>query len=142
MPPRPVVTAFLMHEGKILLLQRSQQVRTFPGRWAGVSGSIPPGVDPLAQAYQEIWEETGIPAEGLALCGQGQPFLVRDEEGREWLVHPFAFCVRERGAVRLDWEHTQMRWVEPEAMRTLPTLPGLWEAWERARPQTTKSAFP
>lgn len=129
--PRPVVTAFLMHGGKVLLLRRSAKVRTFPGLWAGVSGSIPSGVEPLAQAYREIEEETGIPHEGLTLCARGEPLLVQDEEGREWLVHPFAFCVADPAAVRLDWEHTEMRWIEPEAMRGLAMVPGLWEVWER-----------
>lgn len=138
--PHPVVTAFLVHKGKVLLLRRSERVRTFPGRWAGVSGSIPPGVTPLAQAYQEIREETGIPPEGLTLCAQGTPLLIRDDAGRDWLVHPFAFWVRDPSAIRLDWEHSEMRWVEPEAMRTLSTVPGLWEVWERVRNRGTCTA--
>lgn len=136
--PRPVVTAFLVHKGKVLLLRRSRRVRTFPGKWAGVSGSIPPGTSPLAQAYQEIMEETGITPEGLTLCAHGTPLLVRDDEAREWLVHPFAFCVHDPSAIRLDWEHTDMRWMEPEAMRTLPTVPGLWEAWDRVCKRRTE----
>jgi 8-oxo-dGTP diphosphatase len=131
--PRPVVTAFLVHGGKVLLLRRSPRVSTFPGLWAGVSGSLPPGEDPLAQAYREVAEETGLPPEALTLRARGAPLLVQDAEGREWLVHPFAFRVEDPSRVRLDWEHTEMRWEEPEAMRTLPTVPGLWEAWERVR---------
>ncbi|MCS7206649.1 MAG: NUDIX pyrophosphatase [Dehalococcoidia bacterium] len=131
--PRPVVTAFLVHGGKVLLLRRSALVRTCPSRWAGVSGSIPPGVDPLAQAYQEVQEETGLLPEGLTLCAQGTPLTVQHEQGGAWRVHPFAFRIADPTPIRLNWEHTEMRWVDPEAIRTLPTVPGLWEAWERVQ---------
>ena len=35
-----VVTAILVRNRKILLLRRSDAVRSMPGLWAGVSGSI------------------------------------------------------------------------------------------------------
>lgn len=31
-----VVTGFLCNQGRVLLLKRSEQVRTHKGRWAGV----------------------------------------------------------------------------------------------------------
>lgn len=35
-----VITAFLRHEGKILLLQRSSEVGSYQGSWAAVSGHL------------------------------------------------------------------------------------------------------
>ena len=40
MAERRVVTCFLMHQGKLLVLRRSAKVRTYQGKWAGVSGYI------------------------------------------------------------------------------------------------------
>ena len=52
-------TCVLQHEDRVLLLPRSQEVRTHQGKWAGVSGSIE-AASPLDQAVQEIREETGL----------------------------------------------------------------------------------
>jgi ADP-ribose pyrophosphatase YjhB (NUDIX family) len=138
MAAQNVVTCFLEHGGKVLLLRRSQLVGTFRGRWAGVSGSIPPGVDPLAQALLEIEEETGLAQEQVELLRHAEPLVVEDEEcsqegeeRRQWRVHPFLFRVAEPTHIRLNWEHTEMRWVAPEEMRSMKTVPGLWEAWQR-----------
>ena len=54
-----VVTIFLIHEGKILLLKRSTNVRTMKGMWAGISGYLE-NEDPLIQALKEIREESGL----------------------------------------------------------------------------------
>ncbi|MFN3975335.1 MAG: NUDIX domain-containing protein [Dehalococcoidia bacterium] len=127
--PNPVVTVFLVHNGKVLLLRRSGRVRTFPGRWAGVSGSIPPGTTPLAQAYQEIMEEPGIPPEGLSLCTQGTPLLIPQREGVASAPLRFLLALPLGHTLGLG-AHRYALGV-PEGMRTLPTVPGLREAWER-----------
>ena len=56
LPPRAVVTSFLQHEGKILVLRRSERVSTYRGCWAGVSGSIDGRRTPEQQARLEIRE--------------------------------------------------------------------------------------
>lgn len=126
-----VVTCFLTHQGKVLILKRSQRVGSFRGRWAGVSGYIPEGVSPLDQAYTEMREETGLDKQDVELLKQGEPLLVVDESQREWLVHPFLFSAREPSLIKLDWEHTQARWIEPEAIPKFQTVPQLKEAWEQ-----------
>lgn len=131
MGPRKVVTSFLQHQGKVLLLQRSDKVRTFQGLWAGVSGSIPDGVAPLHQALQEISEETGLVGEQVELGRSGDPLLISDEEGREWLVHSFLFYVEDISNLTLDWEHSRLAWVTPSEIDSFATVPGLKETWEQ-----------
>ena len=55
LPEKHVVTCFLECQGSILLLKRSQQVGSFKGRWAGVSGYVEGSVD--AQSLIEIEED-------------------------------------------------------------------------------------
>lgn len=131
MAPRKVVTSFLQHRGKVLLLQRSDKVNTFQGLWAGVSGSIPEGVAPLQQALQEIKEETGLGEDQVALARSGDPLLVSDEQGRVWLVHPFLFHVEDVSGLRLDWEHRRMAWLTPSELDSFATVPGLKETWDQ-----------
>lgn len=120
-----VVTAFLRHEGRILLLQRSDRVGSYRGRWAAVSGYLEEPTA-FAQALREIEEETGIPPCAVALVAEGQPIAVDDDSlRRRWVVHPFLFDLVSPRPVRLDWEHSAFRWVHPRELARLPTVPRL-----------------
>jgi 8-oxo-dGTP pyrophosphatase MutT (NUDIX family) len=126
---REVVTAFLRHEGKILLLRRSDRVGTYRGRWAGISGYLEDPT-PLDQALREIREETGLASEQVVLAGVGSPLEIPAPElGRCWIVHPFLFDVMAAAAIQLDWEHCEMVWVVPEALADYATVPGLAAAF-------------
>jgi 8-oxo-dGTP pyrophosphatase MutT (NUDIX family) len=133
-----VVTCFLLRrsggEDEILLLRRSQQVGTYRGRWAGVSGYVE-GTDPLTQAYAEISEETGLAREDVQLLRTGEPLAVVDTEAdRRWIVHPFLFEVSEPARIRTDWEHTEARWIQPKDIFQYETVPQLAEALMRVYP--------
>ena len=49
-----VVTCILEHDGKILLLKRSNQVGTYRGLWGGVAGYVEELEDPYDTALKEI----------------------------------------------------------------------------------------
>jgi len=122
-----VVTCFVECEGKILLLKRSEKVGTYQGKWGAVAGYIEEGETPREAAEKEIREETGI--QDFELMAEGEPYEFKDEElGIIWVIHPFRFRVRNR-EVKIDWEHVAARWITPEEMKSLDTVPHLWESW-------------
>jgi 8-oxo-dGTP diphosphatase len=133
-----VVTCFLLRrsggDDEVLLLRRSQQVGTYRGRWAGVSGYIEES-DPLTQAYTEMEEETGLAREDVQLLRTGEPLEVVDAEAdRRWIVHPFLFEVRGPARIRADWEHTESRWIQPKEIFQYETVPQLAETLMRVYP--------
>ena len=131
MEERHVVTCFLENEGKIILFRRSERVGTYRGMWAGVSGYIEEGNTPYQQALEEIGEEVGLGEEDIELVGEGEVLEVIDEAvGRRWLVHPYRFRMTRPGRIRLDWEHTEMRWIDPKGIGDYETVPRLLETWE------------
>ena len=126
-----VVTVFLSHRSKILLLKRSREVGTYKGHWAGVSGYLE-SEDPLEQAYTEMVEELGLSKRDVTLVKAGKPLEIVDEaQDRAWRVHPFLFVVYEPDKIRLDWENIAMRWILPEEIDQLKTVPALKETLER-----------
>lgn len=132
-----VVTCFLLcptAEGdRILLLHRSQRVGTYRGRWAGISGYLE--AQPLEQAHREIEEETGLRRENVRLLQEGKPLEVVDAQAdTRWLVHPFLFQVLAPEKLRIDWEHVEVRWVEPQEIADYETVPALAEALARVYP--------
>jgi len=127
---KKVVTCFLESDGEILILRRSEQVGTYQGRWAGVSGYIEQTAD--EQARVEIGEETGLGAEDIRLVKKGRPLVVGDEKlGFKWVVHPYLFHIKDRGKVRIDWEHKEARWIEPKDIDSYQTVPKLKETLAR-----------
>ena len=137
--PTSVVTSFLLRDGpegpEILLVKRSQRVRTYQGAWAGISGYLEAGVTPLEQAYTELREELGLDSNAIRLVRSGSPLPVDDEsEHLSWLVHPFLFILEDERALRLDWEAVDMHWVRPTDLGTYTTVPRLAEALAEVYP--------
>ncbi|MFC1940142.1 NUDIX domain-containing protein [Chloroflexota bacterium] len=125
-----VVTCFLESDGEILLLRRSEQVGSYQGRWAGVSGYIENTPD--EQALVEIEEETRLAGEDIDLIKKGEPLPVEDEKlGVRWVVHPYLFHIKDRRKVKIDWEHKETKWIVPEDIGEFETVPMLKEALAR-----------
>ena len=123
---KQVVTCFLQSGGKILILRRSEQVGSYQGRWAGVSGYIESTAD--EQALTEIREETSLCGEDLKLVKRGKPLAIQDDKLRvQWLVHPYLFQIKDRDKIKIDWEHKETRWIDPEDIDNYETVPKLKE---------------
>src|SRR5918911_5763843 len=125
-----VVTAFLEHDGRILILKRSQKARTMKGLWAGISGYIENN-DALSQALKEIKEETGLSNKRLNLIYASQPLEVVESHNPDiiWVVHPYLFHSNTR-LIRIDWEHDEARWINPDEIQSYDTVPKLKETLE------------
>lgn len=69
---RNVVSCFIEYEGKVLLFQRSDKVRTFKGHWSALSGSIEKDESPIECCWREIAEETNLTPNDLAFVRGGR----------------------------------------------------------------------
>jgi hypothetical protein len=119
-----VVTCFLEHNNKILLLHRSSKVGTYRRKWAGISGYIENGA--LEQAFAEIAEETELYKNDITLIKKGKPIEITDKDiNLKWIVHPFLFHVNAPEKIKIDWEHTEVRWITPRHLNRYETVPGL-----------------
>jgi 8-oxo-dGTP pyrophosphatase MutT (NUDIX family) len=136
-----IVTAFIEYKGKVLLLRRSQKVKTMKGKWAGVSGYIEAYERPRVRASKEIEEETGLTHKNVRILREGRPLEVADETSPDtilWVVHPFYFRTNSN-TINLDWEHDQYKWVNPNEIENFETVPRLKEALDRVYQGTSDS---
>ena len=129
-----VVSCFLlrtdMNQSRLLIVRRSQRVGSYNARWAGISGFLETGVTPDEQAYTEIREETGLQREQVRMLKRGAVVEHEDAEiGRHWYIHPFLFEALTPDAITLDWEATEMRWINPSELQRYETVPKLEEAY-------------
>lgn len=132
-----VVTVFLRNGSDVLLLQRSDEVGSYPGQWAAVAGHVEADDgtprDPIAAARQEIQEETGLDPDRVTAVEAGEPFAVEDPEHGRWVVHPFLFECPTR-AVTTNWETAAYEWAPPTEILRRDTVPDLWTSYDRVAP--------
>jgi len=122
-----VVTCFLESNDRILLLRRSDKVRTYQGQWAGVSGYIERSAD--EQALIEIKEETGLDKQDIRLISKGKPLEILDNKLKtKWIVHPYLFHIKNSEKIQIDWEHRESNWIKPAEIDNYQTVPQLKEA--------------
>ncbi len=134
MQQRAVASIFLRHEGSILLLKRSQEVSSYPGKWGTVAGHIEATENPLETVSREITEETELTPDEWSLERTGEQFVVKDATlDVEWQIQPVLVSTTHRN-ISPNWETAEYAWVSPEAIHNRETVPDLWKTYDRVRP--------
>ena len=121
-----IVTTFLINSGKILLLKRSEKVKTMKNLWAGISGIIENDEKPLNRAVIEIFEEVGIKKSEVELLKEGEVIMIESPQyvNHQWEVYPFLFsCSMQE--IKLNWENSDSRWIEVTELDEFTTVPSL-----------------
>lgn len=121
-----IVTSFLKNSDKILILRRSEKVKTMKGLWAGISGIIEKDEVPLERAKIEIFEELGIKEEQIKLLKSIDEIRIESPqyENHEWEIFPFLFEVNDP-EIKLNWENSEYKWINPNEISNYKTVPSL-----------------
>ena len=121
-----IITCFLKKEDKILILKRSNKVKSMKGLWAGISGIIEKNESPLQRAKIEIFEEVGINDDGIKLIKESDEMRIMSPqyENHEWEVYPFLFST-ENPKIKLNWENSEYKWVNIKEIANYETVPSL-----------------
>ena len=121
-----IVTTFLTNSDKILLLKRSQKVKSMKNMWAGISGIIEGDEKPVKRAKIEVYEEVGIEESDIKLIKEGDVIFIESPqyENHQWEVYPFLFSCDKR-EIRLNWENSDSRWINVKELNDYITVPSL-----------------
>ena len=121
-----IVTSFIKNSNKILILKRSDKVRTMRGLWSGVSGIIENNEEPINRAKIEIFEEIGIRKDKISLTNSVEKIKISSPqyEDHEWEVFSFLFETKET-KIKLNWENSEFKWIEPTQLINYKTVPDL-----------------
>lgn len=121
-----IVTSFIKNNEKILILKRSNKVKTMKGLWAGVSGIIEKNEEPLYRAKTEIFEEIGISENEIKLIKAAQRVRVSSPqyENHEWEIFPFLFESQDP-QIKLNWENSDYAWIYIDELSNYKTVPSL-----------------
>ena len=121
-----IVTSFIKNNNKILILKRSEKVRTMKGLWSGVSGIIENNEKPRDRAVIEIFEEVGIEEGKISLIKTIEKMKISSPqyENHEWEVFSFLFKTNET-KIKLNWENSEFKWIELDELKNYETVPSL-----------------
>ncbi len=121
-----IVTSFIQDEQKILILKRSDKVKTMKGLWAGISGIIEKNETPLTRAKIEIYEETGISEDKIKLIKSAEKLRVNSPqyENHEWEIFPFLFEAKNP-EIKLNWENSEYLWITLDELKNYNSVPSL-----------------
>jgi len=112
---------------RILILKRSDKVKSMKCLWAGVSGIIEKNdTSPLARAKTEILEETGINEEEIELLKANERIKIESAQykNHEWNIFPFLFKTKNL-EIKLNWENSEFKWIKPNEIKNYETVPEL-----------------
>ena len=121
-----IVTSFIKNSNKILILKRSNKVRSMKGLWAGVSGIIENNEKPLDRAKIEIFEEIGIKENKIKLIKNVEKVIISSPqyENHEWEVFSFLFETKDV-KIKLNWENSEFKWIQSDEIKNYETVPNL-----------------
>ena len=121
-----IVTSFIKDNEKLLILKRSNKVKSMKGLWAGISGIIENNEPPLKRAIIEIFEEAGIIEEDITLIKSAEEMRINSPqyENHEWEIFPFLF-ESKNPTITLNWENSEFKWINVEELENYETVPSL-----------------
>ncbi len=122
----PVLTCFVKFENKILLLKRSDKVRAYQGLWNSVAGYLDEFRPLEEKAYEELREELGITSDLIKQVTLGQPYELTDSKAQKiWVIFPMLVELNKEPVIKLDWEHTDFKWIDPAELKSFDIVPDL-----------------
>ena len=121
-----IVTSFLRDSEKILLLKRSEKVKSMKNLWAGISGIIEYHEKPIKRAKIEILEEVGIEESDITLMKEGNKILIESPQyaNHQWEVYPFLFSCNNK-EIKLNWENSDSKWIDMNQLNNFTKVPSL-----------------
>lgn len=124
--------AFIVHEGKVLLLRESGKYAdgTNVGRYDVVGGRVEPGQRFDESLLREIKEEVG-----LIDVKMGRPFFVNEwrpvVRGEQWqIIGTFFECFADSDQVILSEDHDEYVWIDPQDFKNFNLIENLIPAFE------------
>jgi len=122
----PVITVFVKCKNRILLLKRSNRVSEYPGKWNAVTGYMDEVIPVQNKVLDELEEELGVDKRWIVSMRIGKPYEVVDSDiNKTWIFTPVIVELREFPSIRLNFEHTEFKWIRKDDLMNFDTIPRL-----------------
>ncbi len=121
----PVINCIVRYKDKVLIVERSAEMRLYPNFWNGISGFLDDNRSIEEKVKDELNEELGIAASDITEIFRGQIFNQEEEKySKTWIVHPILIDVKT-DQIKLNWEAQNYKWIRVEEIHNFNLLPGV-----------------
>lgn len=128
----PVINVVVKHKDKILLLKRSQKVNSYKGKWNTLGGYLDEVRPVREKVEEELREELCITSLKNTKISYGKPYRFLDRDiGKTWIIHPVLVEFEKKPKIKLDWEHTDFRWILPDEIGQYNCVPNIEDIFQR-----------
>ncbi|MFH1523004.1 MAG: NUDIX domain-containing protein [Patescibacteria group bacterium] len=122
----PVLMVFVKYKDKVLLLRRSDKVRVYKGKWNGIGGYLDELKSVKEKVLEELTEETGINSEIVSVIKIADYYKYFDSSvNKTWYINSALVELKKEPEIKLDWEHTEYKWVEQRDITNYDVVSGL-----------------
>lgn len=131
----PVVGVLVKYKDKILLLKRSKKVLHYSGKWNVISGYLDELKTIRQKVLEELKEELGIEEDNILSIQTKEPYDFVDKDiNKTWIIHPVLVNLKKKSNIKIDWEHSEYKWIKPEESKKFDIVPSLGKGLENILP--------
>ncbi|MFH1126237.1 MAG: NUDIX domain-containing protein [Candidatus Altiarchaeota archaeon] len=128
-----ILTIFVRYGGELLLLKRSHKVWTYKGKWNTVAGYFDELCPARENVLEELREEIGLGEDSISSMHFGEVYAFYDVSYNvNWIVQPVMVDLKKKPDIKLDWEHTEYRWVKRGDLKKFDVVFNLEKSLENA----------
>jgi len=110
-----VMNCFVKYKDKVLILKRSNEVLNYKEQWNSIGGFIDEAKPIEKKVLEELKEEIGIEKDKILDIKVKDSWELFDPEiNKTWIIFPVLVELKENPEIKLDWEHTEYKWIKPE----------------------------
>lgn len=127
------IIVFVKYKDKILLLKRSDKVRTYKEKWNTIAGYLDEVEKPIEEKiYNELEEELGIERSNINNLKITRQYKIEDKKIKKtWLTYPTLVELIKNPKIKLDWEHSEFRWIKRNEIKNFDCVYKLAESLKK-----------
>lgn len=127
----PVTNALVVKDGKILLVQRSSNMRLYANYWHCIAGFLDDHSSVEEKVMEELNEELGLTKKDIVSMQRGMVSLHEAPEyDKTFMVVPVVVTVKT-DSFTLNWEAQAAKWYKPSEIPSLKLVPGFLEVFKQ-----------
>ncbi len=109
------LACFVKFKDKILILKRSDRVLTYKGKWNVIGGYLDELKPIRKKIIEELKEELNIKRKDIKEIKIGNPLEFHDPStNKTWIAFLVLAEMKRKPEIKLDFEHTEFKWIKPE----------------------------
>ena len=129
----PVLACFVRFKNDILILKRSDKVSAYKGKWNCIGGYLDEIKPVRKKVLEELREELGILQEDIKNIKIAKPVEIQDDNiDKTWISFIVLVELTRKPEIKLDWEHTDFKWIKPDEIKNYDIVYKLDESLKKA----------